>query len=644
MLNKRSAAFLAATSLVIPVSGIAIVQAAAASSNKQSVDTLLGNADPATVNFDDQSGVELGVKFSSSENGTVTGIRFYKSKQNAGTHVGSLYSASGKLLAQAKFSGESRSGWQTVTFATPVSIKAGTQYVAAYYAPKGHYSVTPGGLNQAIDAGPLTAPASTSSRPNGFFAYGPSSTFPSSSYQDDNYWVDVLFVPAATSSAPTTPPPTTTTPTPTPTSPPSTTAPGAPANNSAPLVSGYATAATTYPEPKGGNFAVPASELSVSNGSWSNNPASYSYHWQHCSGGSCSNVTEPGQGGNGNCSSTSFCYVIQSSDAGDTMRVIVTAANSAGTGSATSTATATAGKPVSTSEPVPCALDDAASTQSCWEANEGVAATGCTEAQIEAQSPAQCGPAHFKHVTGNVTITAANTVIDHEWISGCVSINAGADNVVIRDSLIESQNLCQGSSGPTAGSTLNNGNSATTPTGDMFVDSTVDGDNVSGDAYGVFGNDYTALRLYDHGTDKEIGGGANMLILDSLADDLAPNDQCAHANNFWFDSAQNSVLAGSYGRSNGLTSDTCVTATVNMGADYGAPANDVFTGNYMNGYDAVDFHGGCGMSNITMTDNALSTNNSIDGSAWAAGAGNVWSGNFNPGTGQSAAAPGAPSC
>ena len=41
-------------------------------------------------------------------------------------------------------SNETASGWQAVTFATPVPITASTTYIASYLAPNGHYSVTPG--------------------------------------------------------------------------------------------------------------------------------------------------------------------------------------------------------------------------------------------------------------------------------------------------------------------------------------------------------------------------------------------------------------------------------------------------------------------------------------------------------------------
>ncbi len=40
----------------------------------------------------------------------MTGVRFYKSAANTGTHIGSLWSASGQLLAQATFTNETASG------------------------------------------------------------------------------------------------------------------------------------------------------------------------------------------------------------------------------------------------------------------------------------------------------------------------------------------------------------------------------------------------------------------------------------------------------------------------------------------------------------------------------------------------------
>ena len=95
---------------------------------------------PSVLDSGDGAAVELGVRFRSDVNGSITGLRFYKSSANTGTHVGHLWSNTGTLLASATFTGETASGWQQVTFPSPIAITAGTTYVASYYAPNGHYS------------------------------------------------------------------------------------------------------------------------------------------------------------------------------------------------------------------------------------------------------------------------------------------------------------------------------------------------------------------------------------------------------------------------------------------------------------------------------------------------------------------------
>lgn len=157
---------------------------------------------PATPDSGDLTAVELGVKFKTSIGGYVSGVRFYKSAANAGTHTGTLWSANGTLLATGTFTGESTQGWQQLNFTTPVPVTAGTTYVASYYAPNGHYSVTPGGFNSAVTAGPLTALASGTIG-NGVYRYG-QDAFPANSYSSANYWVDVVLspTPAVTTTSP----------------------------------------------------------------------------------------------------------------------------------------------------------------------------------------------------------------------------------------------------------------------------------------------------------------------------------------------------------------------------------------------------------------------------------------------------------
>ncbi len=162
----------------------------------QEVDTIFGVKTPATVDSGDTNSVELGVKFSSEVAGNITGIRFYKATTNTGTHIGSLWSTNGTQLASATFTGESASGWQQVNFSAPVAITAKTTYVAAYLAPKGHYSDTPAGFTSATSTPPLTALANSSSA-DGVYIYTSASAFPTSTFNATNYWVDVVFQPGS---------------------------------------------------------------------------------------------------------------------------------------------------------------------------------------------------------------------------------------------------------------------------------------------------------------------------------------------------------------------------------------------------------------------------------------------------------------
>jgi hypothetical protein len=166
--------------------------------------TMAGNnVTPWTVDSGDASAVEVGVRFKSDLDGAITGIRFYKAAANTGTHAGNLWTANGTLLARGTFANETASGWQQMTFATPVDIQAGTTYVASYYAPRGHYSVSdnyyykpsPVGGN-LLDSPPLHVIPANGAGGNGLFQYAASTTFPGLSDEGPNYGVDVLFTPA----------------------------------------------------------------------------------------------------------------------------------------------------------------------------------------------------------------------------------------------------------------------------------------------------------------------------------------------------------------------------------------------------------------------------------------------------------------
>lgn len=148
---------------------------------------------PTTPANADTSAVEVGVKFRSTVDGLVTGVRFYKGTGNTGTHVGRLWSATGQLLAQATFTNETASGWQQVNFAAPVAIKADTTYVVSYHAPVGRYAYNGGYFNSAYSKGPLRALSNTEAGGNGVYRYGTGGVFPTNTYGSANYWVDPLF-------------------------------------------------------------------------------------------------------------------------------------------------------------------------------------------------------------------------------------------------------------------------------------------------------------------------------------------------------------------------------------------------------------------------------------------------------------------
>jgi hypothetical protein len=148
---------------------------------------------PTLVDSTDTNAIELGLRFRASQDGAITGVRFYKAATNTGTHVANLWTAAGAPLATATFTNETPSGWQEVRFAQPVPVTAGTSYVVSYHTTTGHYSATGQAFaNGGVTNGPLTALADGAAGSNGLFLYG-SGGFPTGSVGSGNYWVDVVY-------------------------------------------------------------------------------------------------------------------------------------------------------------------------------------------------------------------------------------------------------------------------------------------------------------------------------------------------------------------------------------------------------------------------------------------------------------------
>ena len=136
-------------------------------------------ANPATTP------IEVGLRFSTSTAGSVTGLRFYKASTNTGTHTGTLWAdPGGTALATVTVTGETASGWQTATFTTSVAISTGQNYVVSVFDPNGQYPSDQNYFTTPLVNAPLTGIT-------GVF-HNTTSAFPASTYNASNYWVDVL--------------------------------------------------------------------------------------------------------------------------------------------------------------------------------------------------------------------------------------------------------------------------------------------------------------------------------------------------------------------------------------------------------------------------------------------------------------------
>ncbi|MGZ4156399.1 MAG: N,N-dimethylformamidase beta subunit family domain-containing protein, partial [Bacteroidia bacterium] len=159
---------------------------------------------PSTPLTNDGQAIELGVKFQVTENGYITGIRYYKGAGATGLHRGHIWSST-TLLAEAIFTSETASGWQQVNFPTPIPVVTGTTYLASYHSNSGDYAFTDYYYTTAKVNGPIRFLADGEDGANGVYRYSSEPSYPGDNYHSSNYWVDVVF---NTTVAPDTIPPT----------------------------------------------------------------------------------------------------------------------------------------------------------------------------------------------------------------------------------------------------------------------------------------------------------------------------------------------------------------------------------------------------------------------------------------------------
>jgi hypothetical protein len=191
--SKVGVAFVAA--LTLGTTSAAIWAATTASA--ATPDTIWGTSTPANAAVDSDTGsVELGTRFTAVTPGQATGVRFYKTVENRGSHTGALWTSTGTLLAKVSFSTESSTGWQTATFTKPVTLSAGTSYVVSYHTAYGRYVATERFTGTSTSAN-LQVPTSNV----GVYAYGTTSNFPTNTWHASQYWVDLTFAKSGSATA-----------------------------------------------------------------------------------------------------------------------------------------------------------------------------------------------------------------------------------------------------------------------------------------------------------------------------------------------------------------------------------------------------------------------------------------------------------
>lgn len=230
------------------------------------------SATPSVPVDPDTGAVELGMRFTVSVPGVITGMRYFGTPANTGEHTGHLWTGDGERLASARFSDESGTGWQSADFNRDVHVDPGTTYVVSYVAPNGHYAADPYGFAQPRDYGHISA-----TRGAGVYTYGENGGFPTHHWLLANYFVDVSFTPdtgdgdssgpsatgstTPTTAPPTSPPATSAAPSATPSDSP--TATGSPTRSTPPTTSAPPPPSTSAPAatgdfPDSSNTGVPA--------------------------------------------------------------------------------------------------------------------------------------------------------------------------------------------------------------------------------------------------------------------------------------------------------------------------------------------------------------------------------------------------
>jgi uncharacterized Zn-binding protein involved in type VI secretion len=146
------------------------------------------SAPPGTANYSGNA-VNLGVKFRTSTQGTMTHCWFYKIAADTGTHTCTVYRVfDGSTVGTVDFADESASGWQDQAFASPLNIAANEDYIVTVSHPTGNWTGTTDYFASTYTNNNLTATTEGTDYA-GRYVYGASMAYPVND-SPRNYWVD----------------------------------------------------------------------------------------------------------------------------------------------------------------------------------------------------------------------------------------------------------------------------------------------------------------------------------------------------------------------------------------------------------------------------------------------------------------------
>lgn len=165
-----------------------------------------------TDNSDGAPGIGTATTVRFTENGNVTGIRFFTTVTVSGAYTVALYQVTdaaaggaGTLLA-SKVAGSAPTGgaWNTVVFDTAVSVTTGVLYRAVLHSDAGRYVNTQSFFVDALTNGSIVADSNGDASAGfgvlaqGTFEINAALTFPNDTFSSSCYFVDVEFTAGVT--------------------------------------------------------------------------------------------------------------------------------------------------------------------------------------------------------------------------------------------------------------------------------------------------------------------------------------------------------------------------------------------------------------------------------------------------------------